>query len=93
MNNEPFTITRRQMLARCSTGFGALALAHLLDDGAARAGAAPSSPNALQLPHDAAQAKSVIFLFMEGGPSHIDLFDPKEKLNELSRGLARQDTH
>ena len=43
-----------------------------------------STADAAQLPHFAAKAKSVIFLFMEGGPSHIDLFDPKPLLNQLA---------
>ncbi|HYE98115.1 MAG TPA: DUF1501 domain-containing protein [Planctomycetota bacterium] len=62
--------TRREFLAKAGGGFGALAMASLLD-----AQQAPA--------HYPARAKSVIFLFMEGGPSGIDLFDPKPKLNEL----------
>src|SRR5687767_14261038 len=76
--------TRRDFLARAGAGFGALA--NLLEGNGARAAAAPSplSPLAPRLPHHRATARSVIFLFMEGGPSHIDLFDPKPKLNELA---------
>ena len=73
--------TRREFLTRGGAGFGALALAYLLGDSAAAGGASPVSARA---PHLAGRAKSVIFLFMEGGPSHIDLFDPKPKLNELA---------
>jgi hypothetical protein len=47
-------------------------------------GAALLAPLAAKPPHYRPRAKSVIFLFMEGGPSHIDLFDPKPKLNELA---------
>jgi len=74
-------LTRREMLQQAGTGFGALALSHLL----ARdlAAAAPLNPSARQ-PHHAPKAKSVIFLFMEGGPSHIDTFDPKPELNKLA---------
>jgi len=72
--------TRREFLLRGGAGFGGLALAHLLAGGAA----AGTNPLAAKAPHHAAKAKRVIFLFMEGGPSHIDTFDPKPKLNELA---------
>jgi len=62
---------RRQFLTQGGSGLGALAFSSML--------AAERS----QKPHHEAKAKSVIFLFMEGGPSHIDLFDPKPKLNEM----------
>jgi hypothetical protein len=84
MPHHEFLTTRRDMLLRGGAGFGALALAYLLRDDplfAATSAAAPSSPKP---PHYPARAKRVIFLFMEGGPSHIDLFDPKPKLNELA---------
>src|SRR3954462_14758529 len=74
-------LSRRQMLARCANGFGAVALAALLDDPAY--GAAPSrdrDPLAPRQPHFDAKAKSVIFLFMDGGPSQVDTFDPKPAL-------------
>ncbi|QDU92845.1 DUF1501 domain-containing protein [Lignipirellula cremea] len=70
------------MLLQAGTGFGALALAGLAAEPAA---AAPApSPLAAKLAHRAAQAKSVIFLFMEGGPSHLDTFDPKPALQKLA---------
>ena len=75
-------ISRRDALLRGGAGFGALALAHLLRDH--KAFAASSNPLAAKKPHHAAKAKSVIFLFMEGGPSHIDTFDPKPLLNKLA---------
>ena len=65
--------TRREFLARAGGGFGALALSQLLRGEAASA------------THFPARAKSVIYLFMEGGPSHIDTFDPKPMLNDLHR--------
>jgi hypothetical protein len=70
--------TRREFLCRAGGGFGGLALAYLLgqDKALGAAGAI--------LPSHAAKAKSVIFLFMEGGPSHIDLFDPKPVLQKLA---------
>jgi len=68
--------TRRDFLLRGGAGFGALALSYLLKDDPLLADT-PAKPQA-------AKAKSVIFLFMEGGPSHIDLFDPKPLLNKLA---------
>jgi hypothetical protein len=62
-------------------GFGALALASLLAD---RSLASSSvNPLAARRPHFAARAKSVIWCFLDGGPSHIDLFDPKPELSRL----------
>src|SRR5438309_573164 len=73
--------TRREFLLNAGAGFGSLALSALL---AEEAGAAPQSAvAAARLPHQAAKARSVIWLFMEGGPSHIDLFDPKPELTRL----------
>jgi hypothetical protein len=72
------TISRREMLARSSGGFGAIALAGLLaDQQAAAAAVDPLSP---QRPHFAPKAKRVIFLYMTGGVSHVDTFDPKPLL-------------
>lgn len=78
--------SRREFLTRSGAGFGAVALAGLMstaqaDDQTARA---PKSPLDAKQPHHHATAKNVIFLFMEGGPSHIDLFDPKPLLNKLA---------
>jgi hypothetical protein len=70
-------LTRRHFLGRTSTGIGVVALASLLDERLFAAGA-------LGRPHHAARAKRVIFLFQSGGPSQLDLFDPKPKLNELT---------
>src|SRR6516225_4571624 len=72
----PRFTSRRQFLLKAGGGFGALALAWLLDQDRARTGGAPSG----RLPHFAPRARSVIFLFMEGGPSHLDTFDPKSEL-------------
>ncbi len=74
----PKAVTRRDVLARAANGFGAIALASLLDPPAgARERVNPLAPRA---PHFAGKAKRVIFLFMVGGPSHIDTFDPKPLL-------------
>ena len=69
--------TRRAFLNDSCCGFGGLALASLLSSDLARADGHVSAP------HAPAQAKSVIFLFMAGGPSHLETFDPKPLLNEL----------
>src|SRR5262245_57243741 len=76
--------TRREMLGHCATGFGAVALAALLADRSYGAGA--RSPSATGVdpdrpPHHRARARNVIFLFMEGGPSQVDTFDPKPRLD------------
>ncbi len=71
-------ISRRQALKNSAVGFGSLALASLLaDQGAA---AAKENPLAPKPPHFPARAKRIIFLFMVGGPSQVDTFDPKPLL-------------
>lgn len=80
-------LTRRDFLARAGGGFGALALLDLLQGTslmAASGTTAAANPLAPKRPALPARAKSVIFLFMEGGPSHLDLFDPKPLVNELA---------
>jgi uncharacterized protein (DUF1501 family) len=85
-------MSRRQMLRQAGCGFGAWALLDLLTrDGVRASGSIPEAPaapaanNALaaKQPHFPARAKHVIFLFMQGGPSHIDTFDPKPLLSKL----------
>jgi hypothetical protein len=73
--------TRREFVREACCGFGGLALASLLHDEQLRA--AGSNPLAAKPPHVEAKAKSVIFLFMAGGPSHVETFDPKPLLNKL----------
>jgi hypothetical protein len=73
---------RRDLLRNSFCGFGGLALLSLLHDERLRA--APTDPLAPKKPHTEAKAKSVIFLFMAGGPSHLDTFDPKPLLNKLN---------
>jgi hypothetical protein len=83
--SDSMALSRRELL-RGGAGFGAVALAWLLETERSRAGegnpaeAAPLAPKPPMLP---GRAKSCIFLFMEGGPSHIDLFDPKPLINKL----------
>ena len=70
--------TRRSFLDSCAGGLGAAALAHLL--GIEGRSAEPENPLAPKKPHFAPTAKNVIFLFMAGAPSQIDLYDPKPAL-------------
>ncbi|MFN0021670.1 MAG: DUF1501 domain-containing protein [Pirellulaceae bacterium] len=95
-----FTLSRRDWLSRMGGGFGTLGLASvlaeagLLDTGdsanAAESSSAPASssaatsPLAPRAPHFKAKAKRVIFLFMNGGPSHVDTFDPKPALQKYA---------
>jgi hypothetical protein len=71
-------LNRRQMLGKMCAGFGLLGLASLL--GQQASGAIASSTGTLRLPHFAPKAKRVVFLFLNGGPSHVDTFDPKPEL-------------
>lgn len=73
-------ITRRQMLSRSAVGFGSLALASLVGQPSPAIAAGGTDPLAARPPHFAARAKRIIFLFMKGGPSHLDTFDPKPLL-------------
>jgi len=74
------TSTRRRFLQHCGTGMGALALGSLLNP-SLQAGAAESAPT-FKAPHFAPKAKNIIYLFQSGGPSHLDLFDPKPELTK-----------
>jgi hypothetical protein len=76
--------SRRQWLQRMGNGFGSLALAGLLAEKAPVSGASPRAddPLAVKSPHFKARAKRVIFLFMPGGPSQVDTFDPKPRLTK-----------
>jgi hypothetical protein len=80
-------MNRREMLLKTGRGFGAVALAGLLE-------AADSNPLAPKPPQQPAKGKSIIYLFMHGGVSHVDTFDPKPALTrhtgqQLSAELAR----
>jgi hypothetical protein len=79
-NNFIPTITRREMLRTCGTGFGMVALAALMGEQQAKAATAKNGPLSPKLPMFAPKAKRVIFLFMHGGPSQVDTFDPKPLL-------------
>ena len=90
-------ISRRRMLAQSGLGFGTLALAHLLDETQELVASEPAAQSAGRAdltprpPHGHARAKAVIMLMQSGGPSQMDLFDPKPDLNARARsGLSRQ---
>lgn len=74
--------SRRRFLATAGGGLGMLALAAL--DAERAAAAAPRNPLAPRDPHFRPRAKRVVWLFMHGGPSHVDLFDPKPDLAKLA---------
>jgi hypothetical protein len=80
--HQPAALTRRDVLFRAAHGFGGIALESLLARDAPAA--APKNPLAAREAHLPAKAKSVIFLFMVGGPSHIDTFDPKPALKKFA---------
>src|ERR1700709_1556637 len=72
--------SRREFFTRAGSGLAGIALASMLAEDAA---ASTADPLALKTPDHKPTAKSVIFLFMEGGPSHVDLFDYKPTLTKL----------
>jgi hypothetical protein len=86
MNPRPHSQSlqsRRDFLLRSGAGFGGVALSYLLS-GHPLFAKQGSSDWGSPAPHFPPKAKNVIFLFMEGGPSHLDTFDPKPLLNELA---------
>ena len=76
--------SRREFFTRAGSGLAGIALASLLQHDARAATAGAPDPLAPKPPHVPPKAKSVIWLFMEGGPSHLDLFDYKPKLIEMT---------
>src|SRR6478672_1788907 len=76
--------SRRRFLTGAGSGLGGLALLQMLENSAAGAATVSKNPLAAKAPHHTPKAKSVIWLFMEGGPSHLDLFDPKPALEKLA---------
>ena len=84
-NLEHLALTRRQFLGRCGMGMGSLGLATLLGNlNAARASDDYVNPLIPKSPHAGAKAKHVIHIFANGGPSHIDTFDPKPSLEKYA---------
>jgi hypothetical protein len=85
---DPSQVGRRWFLQECGVGLGAVALGQLLAEGGYAATPSPTSdPLAPKVPHFAPRAKNVIFLFMAGAPSHLELFDNKPALAELDGTL------
>ncbi|MEN3942353.1 DUF1501 domain-containing protein [Prosthecobacter sp. SYSU 5D2] len=78
----PPPMSRRDFLARQAGGIGAIALSQLLGGSAFGASKTAGSPFAPRTPHLAPRAKNVIFMFMAGGPSHLDLLDPKPQMRK-----------
>jgi len=78
-------LSRREMLRTAGNGFGMLALSAMMSEDSKAAPTAGQSPAMMPMParHHAPRARNVIFLFMDGGVSHVDSFDPKPKLDEL----------
>src|SRR6185503_510170 len=86
MSHHPFRLdeaflTRREFLCRCGMGMGALGFATLMGQTGGQLQAAEHlNPLAARAPHFPARAKRVIHIFLNGGPSHVDTFDPKPAL-------------
>jgi uncharacterized protein DUF1501 len=80
------TLTRRHFFGRCALGLGSIALASLLNERRALGADAAALPNPMapKQPHFSPRAKNIIYLFMAGGPSQLELFDYKPKLIELN---------
>src|SRR5579884_4298383 len=103
-SNSPLVVpgvSRRQMLRRAGFGFGAWALLDLLTRDGAFASVV-SNPLSAKPAQFLPRAKHAIFLFMQGGPSHLDTFDPKPMLNRyhgqplpasITQGITLQFTH
>src|SRR5437867_4173267 len=87
-NLEHLALTRREFLCRCGLGMGAVSLASLFGGldflNSARANEGFTNPLAPKQPHFPAKAKQIIHIFANGGPSHVDTFDPKPALARLA---------
>ena len=81
----PQLVTRRWFFEQCRVGLGTIALGQLLKSAgfAATENPAASNPLVPKKPHHAAKAKNIIYLFMAGGPSHMELFDYKPQLEKF----------
>jgi len=90
-NEDPKTVARRWFFQQCGVGLGAVALGHLLNEAGYAAPAAQADPLAPKTPHFAPKAKRVIFLFMAGAPSHLELFDNKPQLAKFDGTLPPAD--
>src|SRR6185295_12200162 len=88
--HDPKMITPRWFFEQCGVGLGAVALGQLLRQ-SGQAAPAPLNSLAPKLPHHAARAKRVIYLFMAGAPSHLELFDHKPELAKWNGKLPPAD--
>jgi hypothetical protein len=88
--NQRTPLTRREILCRAGMGFGMLPLTELLSRDTAGAAV---NPLAARPPHLAPKARAVIYLFMHGGPSQVDCFDPKPALKQYDGKLAPESLH
>src|SRR5258708_39404928 len=90
-NPEHLALTRRDFLCRCGMGMGALGLTSLLGGlgltSVAEGAETFTSPLAPKAPHFAAKARRIIHIFANGGPSHVDTFDPKPSLAKYAGKL------
>src|SRR6476646_10809142 len=84
MAHKRFARSRRDFLANAGSGLGALARGSMLSENGYAAATNVVDPLKPKPPHFKPTAKSVIWLFIEGGPSHIDIFDPKPELDKLA---------
>ena len=85
-NLHPLAVSRRWFLKQCGVGLGSIALGSLLQ-GESASGAAAANALAPKKPHFAPKAKNVIYLFMAGAPSHLELFDYKPQLAKFNGTL------
>src|SRR5260221_2459893 len=90
-NLPPHLVSRRWFFEQCGVGLGAMVLSNLLAQSGNAANTTPADPLAPKKPHFAPKAKSVIFLFMAGAPSHLELFDYKPALAKMDGKLPPPD--
>ena len=90
--HDPQSVSRRWFLQQCGVGVGAIALGELLGEAGFSAGTLSSdNPFTPRTPHHAPKAKNVIFLFMAGAPSHLELFDHKPQLAKFDGTLPPEE--
>src|SRR3954463_11347230 len=82
-------VSRREMLRRTAIGFGSIGLAGTMQAAGLLGATGPTTGSGVHLP---ARAKRVIYLFMNGGPSHVDTFDPKPALKDHEGEIPTSNT-
>jgi hypothetical protein len=85
--NDLFALDRRRFMTSAASGLGAAAVLSLFAEEGLLAAGAPANPLAPRAPHFPPRAKRCIFIFLAGGSSQVELFDPKPKLTELTGQL------